>query len=183
MGGINKALLRVGGRPIVERAAEVLKAVLPEVLVITNSPEEYEFLGLPMFRDLFPGKGALGGLYTALNKCSSDKVFLVGCDMPYLNKDVVSYMVEMAATEDSDILIPRVRDRLHPMHAIYSRRCLSPIARHLNCRDLRILNFFHLVDVREIQEKDLQRYDPQCRFVMNINTPQDLERAREMADP
>jgi len=181
MGGINKALLRVGGRPIVERAAVILKEVLPEVLLITNSPEEYEFLGLPMFCDLIPGKGALGGLYTGLNRSSSDLVFLVGCDMPFLNRGIVSYMTAIAAAEDNDILIPRVKDRLHPMHAIYSRRCLSPIEQHLNSRDLRILNFFHCVDVREIQEMDLTPYDPHCRFVMNINTPQDLEIAREIA--
>lgn len=181
MGGINKALLRVGGRPIVERAAEVLKAVLPEVLLITNSPKEYEFLGLPMCRDLIPGKGAVGGLYTGLRKCSSDKVFLIGCDMPFLNSRVVSHMVETAMADDSDILIPRVKGKLQPIHAIYSRRCLSAIEQHLNCPDLRIQHFFHMVDVREIPEADLAPYDPNCLFAMNINTPQDLEKARKMA--
>ncbi|MDQ7781886.1 MAG: molybdenum cofactor guanylyltransferase [Desulfomonilaceae bacterium] len=180
MGGINKALLQVGGRPIVERAAIVLREILPEVLLITNSPQEYEFLGLPMFRDLIPGRGALGGLYTGLNKCSSDRALLVGCDMPFLNKAVVSYMIKLAQTEYHDILIPRVKSKLQPMHAIYSRRCLVPIEDHMNCRDLRILDFFHLVDVQEIPETDLYPYDPDCRFVMNINTPRDLERAREM---
>lgn len=181
MGGINKALLRVGGKPIVERAAQVLKDVLQEVLLITNSPKEYDFLGLPMFRDIIPGKGALGGLYTGLSECSSDRVFLVGCDMPFLNRGVISYMVAMAAGEDHDIFVPRVRDKLQPMHAIYSRRCLAPIERNLNNPDLKILNFFHAVDVREIQEKELTPHDPHCRFVMNINTPQDLEIAREIA--
>ncbi|MFH1114748.1 MAG: molybdenum cofactor guanylyltransferase [Pseudomonadota bacterium] len=183
MGGINKALLRVGGRPIVERAAEVLKGVFPEVLLITNSPEEYEFLGLPMFRDLIPGRGALGGLYTALNKCSYDSVFLVGCDMPFLNRGIVSCMAAMATAEEHDILVPRVNNKLQPMHAVYSRRCISAIEQYMDRPDLRILNFFPRVDVREVPEQDFCPYDPLFRFVMNINTPQDLERAREMADP
>jgi molybdopterin-guanine dinucleotide biosynthesis protein A len=68
------------------------------------------------------------------------------------------------------------------MHAIYSRRCLPSIEQHLNLPDLKILNFFHMVGVREIQEMDLAPYDPHCRFVMNINTPRDLEIAREIAD-
>ncbi len=181
MGGINKALLRVGGRPIVERAAEVLKSVLPQVLLITNSPEEYEFLGLPMFRDLIPDKGALGGLYTGLNACSSDQVFLLGCDMPFLNGRIISCMAAMARAEDRDILVPRVKNKLQPMHAVYSRRCLSTIEQYMNRRDLRILTFFPRVDVREIPQEDFFPYDPHFRFVMNINTPKDLERAREMA--
>lgn len=182
MGGINKALLQVGGRPIIEREAEVLCRVFQEVVLITNTPEDFRFLDLPMFRDLFPGKGALGGLYTGLMSIKARQGVLVGCDMPFLNGRILSRLAELATAGRQDVLIPRINGRLQPMHAVYSKGCVAHIVEHMHTSDLTILNFFHAVDVVEVQQADLSRFDLHCRFVMNINTPADLERARQIAD-
>jgi molybdopterin-guanine dinucleotide biosynthesis protein A len=182
MGGINKALLHVGGRPIIQRAARTLSQVLREVIVITNAPEEHKFLGLPLYRDLVPGGGALGGLYTGLSKCSGRYAFLVGCDMPFLNEGVIAYMVSIALADQYDVVVPRINGRLQPMHAIYGKNCLDPTEQQLKGDDLRILNFFTTMRVLEVQESELSCYDPHCRFVMNINTPDELEMARQLAE-
>jgi molybdopterin-guanine dinucleotide biosynthesis protein A len=177
MGGVNKALLEVGGSRIVERAASALCHVFPEVLLITNSPDDFQFLGLPMFKDLVPGRGSLGGLYTGLSACKGDYGFLAACDMPFLSEDVIRNMLNMV--EGFDVVVPRISGWLEPLHAIYSRGCLPYIEELFQHEDLKILNFFDKAKVREVSEKELRLFDPELRFIMNLNTPEDLQRARD----
>jgi len=177
MGGVNKALLDVGGSRIIERAASVLCRLFPEVLVITNSPDDFQFLGLPMLKDLMPGNGSLGGLYTGLSACKGDYGFLAACDMPFLSADVIRHMVNMV--EGFDVVAPRISGWLEPLHAIYSHNCLPYIEGLLQHGDLKILNFFDKVKVREVPEEDLRPFDSELRFSMNLNTPEDLRRARD----
>jgi len=179
MGGGNKALLPIGDRPIVERISDVLRGIFEHNIVVTNSPKDFEFLGFPMFGDLIRGRGSLGGLYTGLKLCERDYGFLVACDMPFLNRDVVLYMLERA--DDYDVIVPRISGLLEPLHAIYSRRCLSYIEELLAEEDLKIINIFHKANVLEIPEEDLKAFDPSLLFIMNVNTPDDLEKARELA--
>jgi molybdopterin-guanine dinucleotide biosynthesis protein A len=179
MGGVNKALLEVGGSRIIERVASALCNVFPEVLLITNSPDDFQFLGLPMFKDLVPGQGSLGGLYTGLSACKGDYGFLAACDMPFLSVDVIRHMLNLA--EGFDVVVPRISGWLEPLHAVYSRGCLPYIEELLQHEDLKILNFFDKAKVREVPEKDLRLFDPELRFTMNLNTPEDLQRARDYA--
>lgn len=178
MGRVNKALLEVGGRPIVERVANILSEVLNETIVITNSPQEFAFLNLPMFRDLMPGCGAFGGLYTGLAACQGRRGFLVACDMPFLSASVIRYMVGFA--DRADIVVPRIHGMLEPLHAIYAPSCMRHIARLLQGSHLKILDLFQCVDVLEVSEKELAMFDPNLKFVINVNRPADLKRARSL---
>jgi molybdopterin-guanine dinucleotide biosynthesis protein A len=177
MGGVNKALLEVGGSRIVERTADALCHVFQEVVLITNSPDDFQFLGLPMFRDIVPGRGSLGGLYTGLRACRGDYGFLVACDMPFLSVDVVRYMANMV--EGFDVVVPRISGMLEPLHAAYSRHCLPYIEELLQHKDLKILNLYDKVKVREVPQEDLIQLDPELRFIVNVNTPGDLQRAKD----
>jgi molybdopterin-guanine dinucleotide biosynthesis protein A len=178
MGGVNKALLEVGGRRIIERIALVLEHIFEEVIVVTNSPGEFAFLGLPMFTDIVPGFGALGGLYTGLHKCRGAHGFLAACDMPFLVESVIRHLVGLAETHD--VVVPCIQHHLEPLHAVYARGCIPYIEKLMAQSDLRILNFFHEVDVLEVREDDLTLLDPDLRFAMNLNTPEDLAKARDL---
>jgi molybdenum cofactor guanylyltransferase len=177
MGGVNKALLEVGGSRIIERIASALCHVFQEVLLITNSPDDFQFLGLPMLRDVVPGRGSLGGLYTGLRACRGEYGFLVACDMPFLSVDVISYLANMV--EGFDVVVPRISGMLEPLHAAYSRKCLPHVEELLQHESLKILNLYDRVKVREVPEKDLLPLDPELRFIVNVNTPEDLQRARD----
>jgi molybdopterin-guanine dinucleotide biosynthesis protein A len=179
MGGGNKALLQIGGRSIVERVSDILREVFSHNIVVTNSPEDFEFLGFPMFGDLIPGRGSLGGLYTGLKLCERDYGFLVACDMPFLNGEAISYMAEQA--EDYDVIIPKVSGLWEPLHAIYSRRCLPYMEELLAEEDLKIIHLFQRVNVLEIPEEEFKVFDPRLLFIMNVNTPDDLRKARALA--
>jgi molybdenum cofactor guanylyltransferase len=180
MGGVNKALLKVGGRCIVERVTDTLRSIFPEVLIITNTPEDFQFLGLPMFSDLRPGKGALGGLYTGLSVCPRDYGFFAACDLPFMDQQTILHMVSLI--EDYDVVVPRISNGWEPLHALYSPRCLPYIEEMLSDGDLKIFHFFHKVKLREVPEHDLRRFDPRLLFTINLNTPADLERARSIAE-
>ncbi len=179
MGGINKALLDVGGRRIIERAVAVLRALFTEIVVVTNSPEDFEFLRLPMFRDKIPGAGSLGGLYTGLSVTKGDYGFLAACDMPFLLQGPIRHIVN--SINDHDVVIPRVQGYLEPLHAVYSRRCLPFIEALLVQDNLRIIDFLSKVDVLEIPDEELKCFDPFFRFIVNLNTPEDLQKARKTA--
>ncbi len=180
MGGGNKALLPVGGRTIIERVSDVLRKIFEHNILITNSPEDFEFLGLPMFGDLVLGRGSLGGLYTGLKLCERDYGFLVACDMPFLNKDVISHMVDR--TDDNDVVLPKISAGLEPLHGIYSRKCLPLIEESFAEEHLKIREIFLKAKVLEILEEELKVFDPALLFLLNVNTPDDLRRARELAE-
>jgi molybdopterin-guanine dinucleotide biosynthesis protein A len=178
MGGTNKALLDLGGKPVIERVASTLRRVFPEVVLITNTPELFEFLHLAAHKDLIPGHGSLGGLYTGLRVCSNNYAFLVACDMPFIQERVLRYMADLI--KDQDVIVPKIQGMWEPLHAIYSRTCLPHIERLMDANDLKIMNFFDQVRIFEVAERDLAVFDPEHRFLINVNTPADLERARTM---
>jgi molybdopterin-guanine dinucleotide biosynthesis protein A len=178
MGGVNKALLDLGGVRIIERIASVLQRVLPEVLLITNTPEIFRFLDLPTHRDIAPGYGALGGLYTGLRACSGCFAFLTACDMPFIKESILRYMVGLG--DGYDVVAPRIHGRWEPTHAMYAKSCIPHIERLMKAKDLKITNFFDEIAILAVTERDLARFDPECRFLFNLNTPVDLELARKM---
>jgi len=180
MGGNNKALLTVSGQTIIERVAHVLGRVFTEVLVITNTHEAFQFLGLPMVADLRPGTGSLGGLYTGLTACTSDRGFLVACDMPFVHEGVVRNLAERDGRYQ--VVIPRVGAHLEPLHAVYSRSCLPHIKDLLDGGDLKIINLFSKVSLMEVPETHVRLIDPSLRCFMNINTPADLNLARSLIE-
>ena len=177
MGGNPKALIELGGRSIVERVVAALTPAVDDVLVVTNTPELYAFLGLPMVADVYPDHGSLGGIYSGL-RAAGEIAFTVACDMPFLHPEVVRLVVERAG--EGDVVIPRVGEQLETMHAAYSQTCLPPIEARLRAGRLKIVGFFDDVRVVEIGAAEVARFrDPAIAF-MNVNTPDELERARAL---
>jgi molybdenum cofactor guanylyltransferase len=177
MGGNPKALIELGGRSIVERVVAALTPAVDDVLVVTNTPELYAFLGLPMVADVYPDHGSLGGIYSGL-RAAREIAFTVACDMPFLHPEVVRLVVERAG--EGDVVIPRVGEQLETMHAAYSQTCLPPIEARLRAGRLKIVGFFDDVRVVEIGAAEVARFrDPAIAF-MNVNTPDELERARAL---
>ena len=178
MGGEPKALLEVGGKRIVERVVDALGAVLDDLLLVTNTPERYAFLGLPMVPDVFAEGGALGGIYSGLRAAGGDAAFTVACDMPFLHPAIIRMVVERAS--EGDVVIPRTGGQLETMHAIYGKRCLPAMEARLRAGQLKIVGFFGDVRVVELPAAPMARHRaPEVAF-MNVNTPEELARARAL---
>src|SRR5262245_5944493 len=175
--GQNKALMSLGGKRLVDRVAEVMRAVFRDLLMVTNTPEVYADLGLPMVGDVWPEKGSLGGVYSAIYHVTTPDCLVVACDMPYLNAAVLRYLITQIA--DYDVIIPDVLDELQTLHAIYSKSCLQPIERRLEAHRLRIVGFFPDVRVRTVTASELQVYDPELLAFQNLNTPEEFQAAEQ----
>lgn len=179
MGGRTKALLAVGGRPIVERVLAALRPVVDEVLLVTNTPDLYAFLGLRMVPDVFPDHGSLGGIYSGLEAASTERALTVACDMPFLDSQVVRLVAQRAP--EADVVIPRIGGQLETLHAAYSKACLPHMETLLLAQRLKITGFFDKVRVLEIAEAEIARLADPAVVFMNVNTPEELARADAIA--
>lgn len=178
MGGAPKALMHLGRKRLIERVIDVLDAVLSDLLVVTNTPDLYAFLGLPMVADVFPDHGSLGGIYSGLKAANGEAAFTVACDMPFLHPEVVRLVVSYA--EAADVVIPKVGGQYETMHAVYTKRCLPHMETLLRDQRFKIVGFFDSVRVREIHEADVARFcDPKICF-MNVNTAEEFGRATRL---
>ena len=130
----------LAGRRLVDRVLAVLRGIFDDLLMVTNSPDLYADLGLRMVPDLVAGKGALGGIHSAVHHAATPHCLVVACDMPFLNAGVLRYLVEQRA--GYDVVVPSVHGRPQPLHAVYGKACLQPIARRLETERLNVVSFF-----------------------------------------
>jgi molybdenum cofactor guanylyltransferase len=179
MGGDPKALMELGGRPIVARVLDIVRQVTERVLLVTNTPDLYAFLGLPMVPDVFPEGGSLGGIYSGLRAAPGDAAFTVACDMPFLSEPVARLVLARAG--EADVVAPRIGEQWETLHACYGKACLAPMERRLREGRLRITGFFEEVRVLAITEAEVAAVGDPARVFMNINTPDELARARVLA--
>lgn len=172
--GKNKALVKVEGLPLIERALGVMEDIFHRVIVITNAPEEYAYLGVPLFRDLIQGLGPLGGIYTGLRMIQDPAGFFVACDMPFLNPHLIRYLVGLR--DDFDVVIPRISEKIEALHGLYATRCGDSIERLIQSGTYQVFRFFSSVSVRFVTDDEVRRWDPDLRSFLNINTPDELKR-------
>lgn len=177
--GTDKSFVRVLGRPLVEDVLAHVAGIGAEIIIVTNRPEDYRYLGLPLFTDVLPDKGALGGIYTALHSSSQPHTFCVACDMPFVVRPLLDYLISLIP--EGDAIVPRLNGEAEPFRAIYSQACLGPIRAALDAGKMRVISFFPDVRVRFVDELEIDRFDPQHLSFFNVNTPDDLEQARRLA--
>lgn len=169
--GSNKALLPYRGVRIIEAIRRQLAGLFDEVLVVTNSPEQYAFLGCRMVPDLYPGMGALAGLHAGLAHSRTPHIFAVACDMPQLNDTLIRTLV--ARRHQAEVVIPEGEKCPEPLHAVYSRSCLPAMEMALRTEQRRIVSFFDMAQVRLVPRGKIAALDPDYASFRNINTPED----------
>jgi molybdopterin-guanine dinucleotide biosynthesis protein A len=177
--GTDKAFVRVLGRPLIEEILSQSAGLGMESLIITNRPAEYAYLGVPLFGDVLPDKGPLGGLYTALHSATRPHVLCIACDMPFVVRPLLDFLVSLIP--EGDAIVPRLAGEAEPFRAIYARACLAPIRAALDAGRMRMISFFPDVRVRFVDEAEIDQFDPQHLSFFNVNTPDDLEQARRLA--
>jgi molybdopterin-guanine dinucleotide biosynthesis protein A len=170
--GQDKALVHLGGKPIIEYVLERVEGLGDEILITTNHPADYAYLGIHVEGDADPGAGSLPGLETALKASHHSYTLVLACDMPFVSRPLLEYMIELMP--HADIIVPQRQGYFEPMHAIYSQRCLKPIEIVLKRGETRVVSFYDQVQVRIVDETELAQFDPQGMSFFNINTPQDL---------
>jgi molybdopterin-guanine dinucleotide biosynthesis protein A len=178
--GEDKRYLVMGGETLLERGLGVLRSVFQEVLVVIAQDSPPVGVDAKVVRDLVPECGSLGGLYTGLMQATTPYIFVVACDMPFLDQAVIAQFTSRRAT--ADIVMAKLAARLHPMHALYGKRCLPVLEQMIQARQLKIqeLVSYASLRVQYVTEMDLSSIDPSGRSFQNVNTPADLEAARAL---
>jgi molybdopterin-guanine dinucleotide biosynthesis protein A len=180
--GEDKALKPFLGRPLIQRVIERLSPVADELIVTTNRPDEYAFLGLRLVPDLKPGRGALGGLYTAIASAAHPIVAVVACDMPFASRMLIEAASRLLGEEEADVVIAQSAEGYEPLHAVYRREtCLPAIEAAIDADQWKVIAWFPQVKVRVLTSEEIKRYDPQGLAFWNVNTPEEFAQAEKIA--
>lgn len=202
MGGRNKAFLKFGEKTFIEHQVEALRSVFDEVIISTNSPEEYSHLNLPIVTDLIPYRGPLGGIYSGLTRASSFFSFVIACDMPFVNIELIKLLKELTLLNppippllkggaggilqsalDYDVVVPRSKKGLEPLHAFYSKNCIEPMRRQIDSGGLKLTDFLSSVKVRVVTTEEMCNIKGVENALRNLNTDADYSTALKAQAP
>jgi molybdopterin-guanine dinucleotide biosynthesis protein A len=180
--GEDKALKSFLGRPLIQRVVDRMTPIADEIIVTTNHPDDYTFLNLRLVPDLKPGRGALGGLYTALFSATQSIVAVVACDMPFASVSLFEAARRLLVEEEADVVIPRTDEGYEPIHAIYRRAaCVPAIESALDADQWKVIAWFPQVKVRTLTLEEIRLYDPSGLAFWNLNTPEEFAEAERRA--
>jgi len=178
--GEDKRFLVLGEQTLLERGLAVLCSIFQHVLVVIAQDSPPLHVDVRVVRDLIPDCGSLGGLYTGLMQATTPCIFAVACDMPFLNRVVIAQFTNREAA--ADVVMAKLGGRLHPMHALYGKRCLPALEQMVQARQLKIQEVVSEPSLRVeyVTEEDVLVIDPSWRSFYNVNTLADLDAARSL---
>ncbi len=174
--GEDKAFLEIEGTPIIKTIHHLFEEIFNEIIIVTNQKDLFTGFAAKVYSDLFPNRGAIGGLYTGLFFSSYPYGFCVACDMPFLNKSLIEYLI--TNIDSYDVVVPRTSDGYQPLHALYSKNCLQPIKEIIDADGFRIFDFYPRVRLKVVSHEEVIGLDPDLESFINVNTPEQLSFAR-----
>lgn len=178
--GANKSFVELAGKPLVQHTLERVYPLNAPVILVTNTPDLYRRFNVPMVSDVIPGKGSLGGIYSALLNSTTPYTLCVACDMPFLNADLLHYLLSLRTGFDA--VVPMIEGQPQGLHAVYHRRCVEPIRELIDRNELRIARLFEHLRAWLVGEAAVRAIDPELQSFTNLNTPEELARVRRSVD-
>jgi molybdopterin-guanine dinucleotide biosynthesis protein A len=180
--GHDKILEKLGSTSLIEQVISSTDPLSKEIIIVTAKERSFAELEgrrkVKIVTDIFPGQGSLGGIYTGLVNSGSFYNLVVAADMPFLNGALLRYMIK--AADGYDFTLPKIGQWYEPLHAIYSRNCMEPAHTLLKRGNKVIVELFNYVKVRFLETEEINRIDPRHLSFFNINTVEDMEKAREI---
>ena len=175
--GKKKTFRKIGDLMILETIYELFSNLFKEVIIVVNEPEEFAGWDMTVVTDIIPSQCALAGLHAGLFYASFPYIYVTACDTPFVKQSVVEYIVGQIESQ-YEVIIPRTDDGLEALSAVYSKDCIPLIENNLKKNIFMIKKFFRKKKVKEIPVEQLKVLDPEMEFIFNINTPEDLEKAK-----
>ncbi|MFQ5575398.1 MAG: molybdenum cofactor guanylyltransferase [Anaerolineae bacterium] len=175
--GRNKALLKLGGSPILQWVINTVQGLTDDLFLVTNTPQIYRPFNVPMTPDAIPGKAALGGIYSAILRARHEWVLVLACDMPLLNPNVITFLARRR--QNFDVVAPLVTTHPETLHTYYRKTCLPAVEKQVHSGQLKITGFFEAVNVCYVTKKNLTTVTSNFDFLINLNTPQELQRLQK----
>lgn len=174
--GADKAWLEFNGSTLIERCVDSLRQCFSRVIIVANQPPAFASLGLPVFSDEVPGLGPIGGLLTALRRAESETIFLVACDMPFLNPHLIREMT--SALDQHDAVVAQFNGPFEPLHAVYRRGILPVVEAQIAARQYSLQALVGKLRLKVLSEIELSQYSDWRNGFLNLNTPEEVQHAR-----
>lgn len=178
--GEKKTFRKIGETTILENIYNVFSSLFKEVIIVVNDPKDFAGWDMTIVTDIIPSKCALAGLHAGLFYASYPYAYATACDTPFVRPLVIEHIVGKIE-KGYDVIVPRTDDGLETLSAAYSKDCIPFIEESLKKDIYMIKKFFRPGKVKEIPIHELRPLDPDLQFIFNVNTPEDLEKARAMA--
>ena len=171
--GVNKAFLPIDGIRLIEKTLNIYRQIFNEIIIVTNDPLDYiEFADAAIVTDIYKDKDPAGAIFTGLFYAINSYAFVSACDMPYLNKDFILYMIDQRGRYD--IIVPELPEGFQTLHAIYSRNCLLGVKRMIDTmNEFKITGFSKEVRILPITEEKIKSFDKDGRLFVNLKTAKD----------
>lgn len=180
--GQNKALVPFFGQPLIQWVVSRVSPLADELLITSNQPDALAFLQIPIFPDLLPGKGALGGLLTAFTIAHHALVAVIACDMVFASALLLAAEQDFLLEQNADGVVPQTSAGYEPFHGVYRREtCLAAVQSGLVAGMQRADGWFPTVQMISLSPEQTAIYDPLGEAFTNINTPEELQRAEDYA--
>ena len=181
MKGKNKAYLKIDGSRFLDRVADTLRECFNEILLVTKDPAAYTRVkkDIKIIKDISDIHSPLSGIHAGLSNMDADYAFCIGCDTPFLKKEVVEILIHEIEPW-ADVVVPFSGTYFQPLCAVYSKRCAPFIEGQLGENDLKVDNLFAKVKIRTIPYETFQKVDEDLISFFNVNSPEDLEYAEKL---
>jgi molybdopterin-guanine dinucleotide biosynthesis protein A len=170
-----KAFIEIDHQRIIDSNVRLLKTMFNRIIISTNNPELYFYLGVPMVGDIINYKGPMTGIFSVLTVSGISDLFVVACDMPFINAILIKYMVDIWEDE-WDALIPIFNKKPQPLHGIYSKKIVKRMEEEIEDGNRSLIEFLRKINVSYINEGEVRNIDPEGRSFVNINTMRDFEK-------
>lgn len=183
--GQNKALMKLGSKTVIERMIDIVAPIFNEKIIITNTPGDFKFLGLPVYEDVYKYKGPLAGIHSGLLHSKSERNFVLSCDIPLMTAEMINYIVDFPT--DKPVTICQAAGYLQPLAGVYSKKIFSALDEHLknfemlssegkikHKKNCGMHDFLDSIPSEIINPENLDFYSDDLFF--NMNNPEDYDK-------
>jgi molybdopterin-guanine dinucleotide biosynthesis protein A len=148
--GRDKATLKVGDKALIQQVYDKVRHVFQDILIVSSHHEHFLGIEAPIIRDILPIQSSIVGIASALLHAEKPYVFILACDMPFVTVQSIGCVLKEVRGED--IIIPHLQKGFEPLHAVYSRSCLSVMLTNIGLQRLKISDLFPFFSVKEVRE-------------------------------
>jgi molybdopterin-guanine dinucleotide biosynthesis protein A len=172
--GAHKSFLIIDNHYIIDKIIAVLKNIFNEIIIVSNNAELYKsYPDIKIVNDFYKEIGPLGGIHAVLKTATNNNVFIVSCDMPFLNESLIKLQIKSHLAAESEITIPLHQGFKEPLHGIYNKEILKKLEHHIETTvSFKIRDVFKLFNVNYFQVPSIQEFST---AFTNINLPEDYQ--------
>ncbi|SEC63528.1 molybdenum cofactor guanylyltransferase [Paenibacillus sp. GP183] len=181
MGGKHKALIPFRGVPLLNIQLQEMARICKQILLVTHKPELFAPIlqdirqaEVSCIPDVLPGKGPLSGIHAACLAAETNRLWIVGCDMPYVSAAAAEALYDLSESTQADAVIPVIHEKVQPLHGIYDKRIAPVVSELLGMEQFKLMGLLARIHFVTADDLFFAQRDIALTFTVNLNTPDDF---------